>query len=64
MSAPEHTYMTLAETAEFVRLSRSSVKAAIAKGDLKAKKSGKGGGGRVLVRQSDAIAWVDGWVDA
>ena len=64
MSAPHHTYLTLAETADYLRLSRDTVRAAIYDGRLVAKKSGKGGGGRVLVRQSDADAFFESLEDA
>jgi len=64
MSAPAHTYLTLTEAAEHVRLSRDTLRAAIYDGRLPAKKSGKGGGGRVLIRQSDLDAFFDSMEDA
>jgi excisionase family DNA binding protein len=58
------TYFTRREAAEYVRLSEETIKAAIYDGRLRAKKSGKGGGGRVLISRADLDAWFDGMTDA
>ena len=58
------TYLTRKEAAEYVRLSEETIKAAIYDGRLRAKKSGKGGGGRVLISRADLDAWFDGMADA
>ena len=60
----EPTYLTRKEAAAYVRLSEETIRAAIYDGRLPAKKSGKGGGGRVLIRRTDLDAWFDGMPDA
>lgn len=55
---------TLDEAAAYLRLHRDTVRAAIYDGRLVAKKSGSGGGGRVLIRQSDLDAFFEGMQDA
>lgn len=57
-------YFTRAEAAEYVRLSEETLKAAIYDGRLRAKKSGKGGGGRVLIARADLDAWFEAMQDA
>ncbi len=63
-SAPLPTYFTRREAAAYVRLSEETLKVAIQEGRLRAKKSGKGGGGRVLISRADLDAWFDGMIDA
>lgn len=58
------SYFTRREAAEYVRLSEETLKAAIFDGRLRAKKSGKGGGGRVLIARADLDAWFEGMADA
>jgi excisionase family DNA binding protein len=57
-------YFTLTEAAEYVRLSRETLKAAIFDGRLRAKKTGKGGGGRVIIARADLDAWFEAMSDA
>lgn len=57
-------YFTLAEAADYVRLSRETLKVAIFDGRLRAKKSGKGGGGRVIIARADLDAWFEAMADA
>ena len=51
-------WFTLEEGAEYVRLSRSTLKGAISEGRLTGVKSGKGGGGKVLLHRDDLDAFV------
>lgn len=64
MSTTAAAYFTRREAAEYVRLSEETLKAAIYDGRLKAKKSGKGGGGRVLIKRADLDAWFESMADA
>ena len=57
-------YLTLEQAVEYLPLSRDTLRAAIYDGRLVAKKSGKGGGGRVLIRRSDLDAFFDGMASA
>jgi len=57
-------YLTLDEAAEYLRVSVPTVKRAIYAGNLRAKKSGAGGGGKYLIRVTELDAWFDGLVDA
>lgn len=63
-TARQHNYLTLNEGAKYLHLSRDTLRAAIYDGRLVAKKSGSGGGGRVLIRQADLDAFFEGMADA
>lgn len=58
------TYLSLAEAATEVRLSKDTLRSAIYLGSLRAKKSGAGGGGRFIIRRADLDAWFESLPDA
>lgn len=58
------TYFTREEAADELRVSVETVKRAIYAGELRAKKTGKNGGGKYLIRRVDLDAWFDGLADA
>lgn len=57
-------YFTLDEAAEHMRVSKDTIERAIRAQKLRAKKTGKNGGGRYLVAASALDAWFDTLVDA
>lgn len=57
-------YLSLAEAATEVRLSKDTLRNAIYMGFLRAKKSGAGGGGRFIIRRADLDSWVESLPDA
>ena len=63
MSAPRIAY-TLEEASEQVGVSQDTLRAAVREGALRAKRTGKAGGGRYLFTHSALVAWLDGLVDA
>lgn len=56
--------LTRAEVAEAVGLSKAAVSAAIAAGQLRAKRSGPDGQGNYVIRPADVDAWIEGMRDA
>lgn len=60
----QRTYLTLAETAEYLRISRDTVLLAIRSGALPAKKSAPSGAGKYLIRRAAADAWFEELPDA
>lgn len=60
----DQAYFTRQEAAAYLRISVESVKNAIQAGRLRAKKTGSGGGGRVLIARADLDAWFDEMADA
>ena len=57
-------YFELDEAARHMRVSIETLKRAIYAGQLLAKKTGKNGGGKYLIRSTDLDAWFDGLADA
>ena len=64
MSKTTVTYHTLSEAAERMRVSPDTIKAAIRVGDLRAKRTGKNGGGLYIISSADLDDWFDGLVSA
>ena len=63
MSAPR-LFLRLNEAAESVGTSPDVLRAAVRSGHLRAKRTGRDGGGLYLFRVSDLEAWFDGLEDA
>lgn len=60
----EQMFLTREEAAKVAGVSFDTIKRAINKGTLRAKRSGEGGGGKYLVSRDALQAWFDGLVDA
>lgn len=63
MTAPR-LFLTRAEAAEACGVALDTIRRAIKSGALKAKRTGKNGGGKDLIRVSDLEKWFDGLEDA
>lgn len=63
MSTPR-LFLTRPEAAEACGVALDTIRRAIKSGALKAKRTGKNGGGKDLIRVSDLEAWFDGLEDA
>jgi excisionase family DNA binding protein len=57
-------FLTLEAAAAELGVSKDTIRAAIYDGRLKAKKTGKGGGGRISIRRTDLAAFWDAMEDA
>lgn len=57
---PIKLFLTLAEASEAVGLSKDTLRGAVARGTLRAKKTGENGGGVFLFRVADLEAWYEG----
>lgn len=60
----EQAYFTREEAAEFLRVSKDSIKRAINSGALRAKRTGPNGGGPYLISRAALDAWFEGLIDA
>lgn len=52
-------YFTRAEAGEEMRVSEETIKRAINKGALRAKRTGDNGGGKYLIHRADLKKWFD-----
>ena len=60
----ERFTLTRNEVAQKVGLSKAAISAAIASGDLRAKRTGPKGKGNYLIRPADVDAWIESLEDA
>lgn len=63
MNAPR-LFLTRVEAAESCGVAPDTIRRAIKSGALRAKRTGKNGGGKDLIRVTDLDAWFDGLEDA
>lgn len=64
MTTPPRLFLSRAEAAEACGVRADTIRRAIKSGALKAKRTGKNGGGKDLIRVIDLEAWFDGLEDA
>lgn len=57
-------YVTRAKAAEMCSVSEDTIRRALNSGQLRAKRTGKGGGGRYLIAVSALEDWFEGLADA
>lgn len=64
MSSLEPLFLTRDQAAQVAGVSIDTIKRAINRGVLKAKRTGQGGGGKYLISREALREWFDGLVDA
>ena len=62
--ALEPLFLTREQAAQVCGVSVDTIKRAINKGALRAKRTGADGGGKYLITREALMAWFDGLVDA
>lgn len=63
-SALEPMFLTREQAAQVAGVSLDTIKRAIGKGALRAKRTGADGGGKYLITREALMEWFDGLIDA
>lgn len=64
MSSLEQLFLTRDQAAQVAGVSIDTIKRAVNRGALKAKRTGQDGGGKYLISREALREWFDGLVDA